>query len=474
MVASFNVKTKNKMSDYRYKLEKYNGRDSRYTCPKCGKANTFTRYIDMATGNAVARNVGKCNRIDKCAYHYTPKQYIDEHDIGQNSIQIHKPKPQLKALPVSYIDSSILENSISYYDYKPNNLIKFLDSAFGKDIVNHLINMYKIGTSSLYSGGTTIFWQIDINDNIRTGKLIKYDNEGHRIKGCNNWIHAVKKLNNFNLNQCFFGEHLLKYMPDCKVGIVESEKTAIMLAAFLPEMVWLASGGAEGINDDKVKALKGREVTLFPDASNNGAIYQKWRKKAKRYGFEISDYLEKNTTQEQKAQGVDIADFFKSDNDSTNKKDTFSSTTDFSHQLTKDDNDTESFANSDHKQVNNLNKIPLAEHLQDISQIPYSSPSPVAIIDSEIENPPKFEKMGLILENRIFKDEEGNEIVCVGTRSYGFCEDWKKHNDAKGYCRACLLNTMHVIMINGIVQTREFTQLEILIMANDGQKTIKN
>ena len=38
---------------------------------------TFTRYIDTENNNQyINDNVGKCNRLDKCGYHYTPKQYF--------------------------------------------------------------------------------------------------------------------------------------------------------------------------------------------------------------------------------------------------------------------------------------------------------------------------------------------------------------------------------------------------------------
>jgi len=64
-------------NNYRYQLERYRGRGSRYTCPQCGRKQSFTRYID--TYNIyINDNVGKCNRLDKCGYHYTPKQYFTD------------------------------------------------------------------------------------------------------------------------------------------------------------------------------------------------------------------------------------------------------------------------------------------------------------------------------------------------------------------------------------------------------------
>ena len=68
------------MNQYRYQLEKYRGRGSRYVCPKCRHKHSFTRYIDTYNNNIyINDDVGKCNRLDKCGYHYTPKQYYEDH-----------------------------------------------------------------------------------------------------------------------------------------------------------------------------------------------------------------------------------------------------------------------------------------------------------------------------------------------------------------------------------------------------------
>ena len=67
------------MNRYRFILEKYRGISTRYTCPQCGRRHTFTRYIDTENNNKyISDNVGKCNRLDKCGYHYTPKQYFTD------------------------------------------------------------------------------------------------------------------------------------------------------------------------------------------------------------------------------------------------------------------------------------------------------------------------------------------------------------------------------------------------------------
>ena len=67
------------MIQYRYQLEKYRGRSTRHVCPQCGRKSVFTRYIDTENNNIyISDIVGKCNRLDKCGYHYTPHQYFTD------------------------------------------------------------------------------------------------------------------------------------------------------------------------------------------------------------------------------------------------------------------------------------------------------------------------------------------------------------------------------------------------------------
>ncbi len=134
---------------------------------------------------------------------------------------------------------------------------------------------------------------------------------GKRIKKPFNhisWVHTVLKLQNFNLKQCFFGEHLLheKHKP---VAIVESEKTAIIASIYLPNFIWLAVGSLTNLNKEKCNILKGRSVILFPDL--NG--FEKWSVKAKEFShianFIVSDLLERKANNEEKEQGLDLADY---------------------------------------------------------------------------------------------------------------------------------------------------------------------
>ncbi len=122
-----------------------------------------------------------------------------------------------------------------------------------------------------------------------------------------NWIHTIHYKKGFNLTQCLFGEHLLTEDLTSPEAIVESEKTAIIALAKMPEYLWLATGSLNEFKTAKLEILRNRRVVAFPD---HGA-YDIWQQKASEMSFHIkvSDYLEKNATEEQKKQGLDIADF---------------------------------------------------------------------------------------------------------------------------------------------------------------------
>lgn len=115
----------------------------------------------------------------------------------------------------------------------------------------------------------------------------------------------------FNLQQCFFGEHLLKIYPDKQVAIVESEKSAIIASCIMPELVWLAAGSLNGLSVEKCQILKGRDIMLYPDLG----AFDKWSIKAteiqKQYNREItaSTLLEVEANESDRTNGLDIADF---------------------------------------------------------------------------------------------------------------------------------------------------------------------
>jgi hypothetical protein len=68
-----------------YHLEKYQGRATRHECPNCHDAHSFTFYIDER-GDVLNEDVGMCNHVSSCGYHYTPKQYFSDNPDATEAI----------------------------------------------------------------------------------------------------------------------------------------------------------------------------------------------------------------------------------------------------------------------------------------------------------------------------------------------------------------------------------------------------
>jgi len=297
---------------YRFTLEPYKTMKTIHICPNCEK-RTLTRYIDTENNNEYLHNsVGKCSRIIKCNYHYTPKQYFQDTNFNFD----YKFKPVFKTnLPKpkqpSFIDAELVERSLS--NTNENNFIHFLETKlFGKEITRQVVEDYKIGTSNVWQGAT-IFWQIDQNNKVKTGKIMLYNKvTGKRIKkpyNHINWVHKTEKINDFNLEQCYFGLHLINKYKELPIAIVESEKTAIISSIYLPDFIWLACGSINNLTKKKTEILKGRNVVLFPDLKG----YQLWKNKIPQLSrfasYHISNLLEVKATEEEKKQGYDLADY---------------------------------------------------------------------------------------------------------------------------------------------------------------------
>ncbi len=250
----------------------------------------------------------------------------------------------------------LVEQTLAHPEH--NYFITFLYEMFTEDTVKRLIADYRIGTSKRWYGAT-VFWQIDVKDEVRTGKIMLYDVETcKRVKYPYNHIAWAHKLldrksgspevgkimsqkspqvgksgsdhketinpppnslsdfptqKEFNLKQCLFGEHLLTEYPEHTVALVESEKTAIIAAGYLPEYLWLAAGSLEGLTLDKCRVLNGRNVMLFPDLGATA----KWQEKANKLNaklpaanFTVSQYLQSNALPGFRYPGMDLGDFF--------------------------------------------------------------------------------------------------------------------------------------------------------------------
>lgn len=302
------------MPEYKFSLEKGS---RKFICPACGKKE-FVVYVDNAAGAVLSPEVGKCDRLDKCGYHYAPKQFfLNNPGQTQNGVVfIKKPMSAVIAGPneptkLDYIDKSLYLPYLDNYD--ENNFVQFLFGLVpeNKDAVWKAVKDYLIGTFPHQYGAFCSLPYIDRNRRICKVKLMRFDiATGKRLKGSfdTSSLSAMLKLGR-NYKQTFFGEHLLTGNRK-PLAIVESEKTAVIGSIMLPEFVWLASGSKAALSIEKLKRLGPKKLILYPDA-DGFADWQNMAQEVRKQGFDVrvSNLIETLATDAEKAEKPDIADY---------------------------------------------------------------------------------------------------------------------------------------------------------------------
>ena len=142
--------------------------------------------------------------------------------------------------------------------------------------------------------GRVVFWQIDHNGIPRAAKLMKYLPDGHRDKTQHpGWIYnqdGIRQLlepDKHEILKPLFGSHMLSRYPKAVVNIVESEKTAIIMANYYGDpdtQLWLACGGLKHLQLDSLQPLidQGRTVWLWPDKDGR----DDWQEVADKLGYD--------------------------------------------------------------------------------------------------------------------------------------------------------------------------------------------
>jgi hypothetical protein len=271
----------NDLERHTYRLEPYHGKASRHICPQCGDKTSFVYYIDE-NGNILDKSVGRCNHESGCGYHYTPKDYFSDNRIFRPEQRPSSNKVIRYEQPaqISYLDKSIVYKSQS----TKNNLVLYLCSYFDIDTIFKAAALYFMGSTR---DGSAIFYQIDTDMKVRSGKIISYQENGHRNKESGvNWVHSKLNLPDFNLKQCLFGLHLVNLFKDKPIAIVESEKSALICSMIDDRFLWMAVGGKSQLSEERLQPIKDKRIILHPD--NDG--FDLWQKKAdelNRVGFNV-------------------------------------------------------------------------------------------------------------------------------------------------------------------------------------------
>lgn len=331
--------------EHRYRFEKGS---KKHHCPECTQKR-FVRYIDTETGDYLPEQYGRCDRESKCGYFLNP--YKDGYakaiwEQEQSNKTDWKPQPPKRInKPVNkpkrtFIPVKVFNRTRAGYEQNTfiQNLLTRVAFPFEVQDIEKVISLYHLGTvQNGYRKGANTFPFIDVQGNVRAVQVKQFDEQNHTIG--TDFLHSIIEkhhtrnnkplpdwLEAYNTNEtkvsCLFGEHLLSKYPYNPIALVEAPKTAIYSTLYFdfPEqptnLLWLAVYNLSSLNLNKCKALKDRNVYLFPDLSKDGKAFELWSNKAteiqKRLQgtyFHISDLLEQLAPQQDKEQGKDIADY---------------------------------------------------------------------------------------------------------------------------------------------------------------------
>jgi hypothetical protein len=317
--------------NYEYTLEKGS---KKHSCPNCGKAS-FVRYVD-SFDNYIPEIYGRCDRETKCTYHLNP--YKDGYATTKKSDKKYKThaKSNIKPTSISYsLPDFILKNTLMGYDKNIfiRNLMYSVAYPFDNNDIQQVIEAYQLGTIiEGYMKEAVTFPFIDNNSKTKAIQVKLFDSDNHTTKTSfihsilerhyqktgevPSWLHSY--CNQEKKVTCLFGEHLLSKYPNNPVALVEAPKTAVIGTLYfgLPDHpdkpLWLAVYNKSSLTWDKVKVLKNRRVVLYPDLG----AFSEWNNRMESFkrdvptlNFKISDFIEKHSSEEDKLNGMDLADY---------------------------------------------------------------------------------------------------------------------------------------------------------------------
>ncbi len=317
----------------RYRLATYREckahREWNTTCPSCGRRGKFSPYIDTTTMRPVDdRTCGRCNRLSNCGYHLPPREMPRNEDFGARHTDTSQRYSHANLANQREANEFYEKMRRACEQSQPwgSHLVTWLRTQFSRDAVAAALKRYRVGGTP---DGATLWWQIDTQGRVHTGKAMQYNPlTGHRVKEQGfpvNWAHRMRlygEPSELVVPQCLFGEHLINvdvnandncYPEDIHRGaqstlvqtsemqaslrflnessqvsmtksltlssslalqaatpplvmLVESEKTALIMSLVCPDRVWLATGGKQGFKEQMLAPLIGLEVAVYPDA----------------------------------------------------------------------------------------------------------------------------------------------------------------------------------------------------------------
>lgn len=278
-----------KENTYKYSLRPHrNG--GKEICPMCGK-KSFVPYIYNDTGEIIDPTCGRCDHEQSCGYHLTPAEFFKSNpDMKLTAWNEAYSKPQPSIINFCVLDewkARQTTDEAMQCDFA-QGLAKFFDT----DLVSQAISRYQV--QSIGYNRNTAFPCISKEEDVTDVMVLGYGMDLHRNEVCYHFYgdnDRKAQLKDrypygYTYAPCYFGEHLLGENPKMNVGLVESQKTAVICSLIFPEIVWLASCGCGNFSVTKSSVLKDRRVFAYPDKGST----DKWGKivdALRLYGYNI-------------------------------------------------------------------------------------------------------------------------------------------------------------------------------------------
>ena len=249
------------------------------------------------------------------AIRWLGKKYLIDTDM--NNFNYTPPPPRPKPAPLQMLTLPFDMVTSREDGREENTLVAWLRNGIAWDHcqrqrIGKVLEAYHLGTNR--RNGMTIFWQIDEQQRVRTGKMMLYRQDGHRDRDTRynfDWVHSALSRHwdderhemtydppypfpdLFDPSkqepiQTLFGMHLLNaYGKTGQVNIVESEKTAIIMAIAYGNHsgdVWMACGGIEMLSRERLAPIikQHRRIVLYPDRDG----IDRWRAKGENLHYD--------------------------------------------------------------------------------------------------------------------------------------------------------------------------------------------
>ena len=276
----------------RYRLATYREckahREWNTTCPDCGRRGKFSPYIDTTTMRPVDdRTCGRCNRLSNCGYHLPPREMPRNEDFGARRSREKRESPGPVRQKEEFGETKNNQREASEFYEKMrraceqsqpwgSHLVTWLRTQFPRDAVAAALKRYRVGGTP---DGATLWWQIDTQGRVHTGKAMQYNPlTGHRVKEQGfpvNWAHRMRlygEPSDLVVPQCLFGEHLINVDVNADAKRASVLGLAERSALTTTEALALQRSGACDLNCHPEDIHRGAQSTLVQTSEMQASL----------------------------------------------------------------------------------------------------------------------------------------------------------------------------------------------------------